>query len=155
MVYGEDGGDVLILAVGTCVQDAIDAAKKLKDEQSLLATVVNLRFVKPLDEALLKQMIPQFKAVVTVEEGVKKGGAGSAILEFIADERILVPVQVLGVPDEFVEHASQNRQRALCRIDCEGIYRESIAILEQPKQKSESTQESGATVTPLQLKARG
>lgn len=155
VVYGENSGDILILAVGTCVQDAIDAAKKLKDEKSVLATVVNLRFVKPLDEALLKQMIPQFKAVVTVEEGVKKGGAGSAVLEFMADERLLVPVQVLGVPDQFVEHASQNRQRALCSIDCEGIYRESIAILEQPKQKSESTQESGATVTPLQLKARG
>lgn len=125
--YGrQDRGDILLCAIGEPVNEAIQAAKKLEEDFALDVTVVNLRFAKPLDEKMLKSLIPNFRVVMTVEEGVAKGGVGSAVLEFMSEQGLLKPAKVLGIPDYFIEHASQAKQRAVCGIDANSIYETGI-----------------------------
>ena len=150
VLSGDDHGDVLILAIGEPVLEAVNAAKILNETQGVKATVVNLRFAKPLDEALLAKLIPHFKAVVTVEEGLMAGGVGSAILEFMTSRLILKPSKLLGVPDQFIEHASQKRQRELCNIDTAGIQSACLEILEKTRLLAK-TQEDSANLLHLRV----
>jgi 1-deoxy-D-xylulose-5-phosphate synthase len=78
--------------------------------------VVNARFVKPLDERLVLELAAQCGAIVTVEENVKAGGFGSAVLEFLTSRDVLVPTRVLAVPDRVFEQATQGRLRELARL---------------------------------------
>ena len=80
-----------------------------------------MRFAKPLDVALVTDLARRHDAIVTVEEGTVMGGAGSAVLEALAEARIDVPVLVLGLPDAFVEHGDPARLLALCGLDASGI----------------------------------
>lgn len=130
-LYGNPKGDVLILAVGNPVHDALRAAQKLEKEEGLNVTVINLRFIKPLDEELIVKLAPEFKVVLTVEEGVVQGGMGSAILETLMRNEIHKPVKVLGVPDRFFEHASQTKQRQIAGIDAESIYGSALEMYEK------------------------
>ncbi|MCC7104703.1 MAG: 1-deoxy-D-xylulose-5-phosphate synthase [Chloroflexi bacterium] len=123
-----DGGDVAILALGTMVEPALGAADRL-ERQGLRATVVNARFVKPLDEELLRDLARRFDALVTVEENVVSGGFGSAVSEALT--RIGYPrvaVRRLGVPDQFVEHATQGEQREALGLTAEGIARAAAGL---------------------------
>lgn len=144
-LYGNLNGDVLILAIGTPVNDAVAAAKTLETEHDLKASVVNLRFAKPLDEKRILELAPHFSTIITVEEGVVQGGVGSAILELLQDNNILKPVTRLGVPDQFLEHASQNRQREICGIDKAGIVKASVESIEN----SENWKHQSEKVTQL------
>ena len=110
-----NGTDVAILAVGSTVLPAERAADRLEDE-GISAAVINARFVKPLDEALILDLARSCGALVTVEENAAIGGFGSAVLELLAREDITVPVKVLGVSDRVWEQASQNRLRELAGI---------------------------------------
>jgi 1-deoxy-D-xylulose-5-phosphate synthase len=105
-----EGTDVTIVALGTMTLTAENAADVLA-QRGISATVINARFVKPLDEALLLKWARTTGAVVTIEEGVVAGGFGSAVLELFAREGVRVPVQLLGVPDRFLDHASQSSLR--------------------------------------------
>lgn len=96
------GDDVAIFAIGAMVTAALEAAERLAAE-GIEATVVNARFVKPLDHAMLASIIPAAAHVVTVEENVLMGGFGSAILEWMQEERMQKPVTRIGLPDAFVE----------------------------------------------------
>lgn len=78
-------------------------------------------FVKPLDENLLHEIFQNFEAIITVEEGVVKGGFGSAIIEFAAANNYRIPIKTLGVPDEFVEHGTVDELQKICGIDIESI----------------------------------
>jgi 1-deoxy-D-xylulose-5-phosphate synthase len=109
------GDDVAIVAIGSMVSGAVEAAKALAAE-GIEATVINARFVKPLDEALLLGAIQHCGAVVTVEENSAHGGFGSAVLELLAAHGVTVPAAVLGVPDRFFEQASQARLRELAGL---------------------------------------
>ena len=106
------GKDVLILALGSMVYPAFEAAELLEKE-GISAAVVNVRFAKPLDEALILSLAKEAKLVVTVEEGVLAGGFGSAVLELFErhqkDEGFLSPpkVRTLGIPDRFIEHGKR------------------------------------------------
>ncbi len=106
------GKDVLILALGSMVYPAFEAAELLEKE-GISAAVVNARFAKPLDEALILSLAKEAKLVVTVEEGVLAGGFGSAVLELFErhqkDEGFLSPpkVRTLGIPDRFIEHGKR------------------------------------------------
>ena len=128
VLYGDEAGDVLICGIGQPVNAAVEAAKTLEQEQGLSVTVINLRFAKPLDTELLTKLAPNFQAVVTVEEGVVAGGVGSAILELFSDRMIQMPVKRLGIPDRYIEHASQDRQKAACGIDRDGITQGALEI---------------------------
>jgi len=104
------GEDVAILAVGSMVLPAERAADLLAAE-GIAATIVNARFVKPLDERLILDLATRTGALVTVEENVRAGGFGSAVLELFDREAMAVLTRVLAVPDRVFEHASQARLR--------------------------------------------
>ena len=86
----------------------------------------DLRFLKPLDEALLHEVGLNFQHVVTIEDGVKKGGMGSAVLEFMADNDYIPHFRRIGVPDAFIEHGTIQELHHLCGMDEEGIYNQLI-----------------------------
>ncbi|WP_084091001.1 1-deoxy-D-xylulose-5-phosphate synthase [Andreprevotia lacus] len=109
------GSKIAILAFGT-VFDAALAAGNVLD-----ATVVNMRFIKPLDSALVLQLAVEHELLVTVEENAIMGGAGSAVLEALAAVGIAKPVLQLGLPDCYVEHGEQKELQADCGLDAAGI----------------------------------
>jgi 1-deoxy-D-xylulose-5-phosphate synthase len=109
------GEKIAILAFGSMVAPALTAGEKLG------ATVANMRFVKPLDIALLKQLAAEHDALVTVEEGAVMGGAGSAVAEALAEAGIVKPLLILGLPDRFIDHGDAPRLLASCGLDGEGI----------------------------------
>jgi 1-deoxy-D-xylulose-5-phosphate synthase len=106
-----EGNDVLLVAFGSMVYPAMQAAEILM-EHGVQATVVNARFAKPLDMDLIAPLAQKIGRVVTLEEGCLMGGFGSAVLEALMDLHILVPVQRIGVPDVLVEHASPEQSFA-------------------------------------------
>jgi 1-deoxy-D-xylulose-5-phosphate synthase len=115
------GNDVVILAIGVTVASALEAAKQLEDE-SISATVVNCRFVKPLDDALIIRLAREIPNIVTVEENVLQGGFGSAVLECLMDAGITNSRVVrIGIPDTYVEHGSQKILRSKYGIDTPGV----------------------------------
>jgi 1-deoxy-D-xylulose-5-phosphate synthase len=116
-----EGGDLAIFAIGYTVQPALEAARRLREE-GIDATVVNCRFVKPLDGDLLARVALATGKVLTVEENVLAGGFGSAVLEMLETKGLTgIDVKRLGIPDEFVEHATQAEMRRHYGIDAEGI----------------------------------
>ncbi|MBM4329880.1 MAG: 1-deoxy-D-xylulose-5-phosphate synthase [Deltaproteobacteria bacterium] len=119
----ERGGDVVILAIGSTVRPALEAALRL-EKLGVKATVVNARFVKPLDEELICSLTSGIQKVITVEENALQGGFGSAVLELLERTGIhSVQVKRLGIPDTFVEHGPQDFLRQKYGIDAQGIYR--------------------------------
>ncbi len=105
------GDDVLILGYGSMVYPALQAAEILS-EHGVEATVINARFVKPLDTELILPLAQRIGKVVTLEEGCLMGGFGSAVVEALSDNNVLVPVKRLGVPDILVDHAEPNESFA-------------------------------------------
>jgi 1-deoxy-D-xylulose-5-phosphate synthase len=89
--------------------------------QGLNATVANMRFVKPIDENLLKQLAASHSLLVTVEDGCTMGGAGSAAAEYLASQGIAVRWLHLGLPDAFIDHGDPNKLMALAGLDAAGI----------------------------------
>ena len=129
-----EGQDLLILALGASVYPALEAAREL-EKQGFSATVVNARFVKPLDEPLILSLAAQHGRVLTVEENVVAGGFGSAVLELLADHDLFgVTVKRLGIPDIFVEHGTQDILRKKYGLDAAGILKSALAVLSQPAQ---------------------
>ncbi|QSB02250.1 1-deoxy-D-xylulose-5-phosphate synthase [Methylomonas sp. EFPC1] len=116
------GSRIAILAWGSMVTPSVEAGKQLG------ATVVNMRFVKPLDEALILEMAKSHDVIVTVEENVIAGGAGSAVNEFLQAQNILMPVLNIGLPDCFVEQGSREELLALCGLDTKGILAKIQAV---------------------------
>jgi len=126
-----EGNDLLILALGASVHPALAAAARLA-EHGFSATVVNARFVKPLDENLILSLAAKHGRVLTVEENVLAGGFGSAILELLADRELMVTVKRLGIPDTFVEHGAPEILRRKYGLDADGILKGALSALGQP-----------------------
>ncbi len=114
-VIRRSGQRVALLVFGVQLSEAI------KVGETLDATVVDMRFVKPLDEALVRQLAAEHVLLVTVEENSVMGGAGSAVSEFLAAENSLTPILHLGLPDYYVEHAKPAQMLAECGLDAAGI----------------------------------
>jgi 1-deoxy-D-xylulose-5-phosphate synthase len=110
-----EGRRVAILAFGTLLKVALDAAAELD------ATVVNMRFVKPLDETLVAQLARTHALLVTLEENVVMGGAGSAVAESLAAQGIATQILHLGLPDRFVDHGDQSQLLASIGLDRDGV----------------------------------
>lgn len=106
---------IAILAFGTLLYPALQAAEALD------ATVVNMRWAKPLDTELLLDVAARHDALVTLEEGAIMGGAGSAVMEALAAAKVVVPVLQLGLPDVFIEHGDPAKLLSLQGLDAEGI----------------------------------
>jgi 1-deoxy-D-xylulose-5-phosphate synthase len=109
------GRRVAILAFGTLLKTALEAAEELD------ATVVNMRFVKPLDETLALEMARTHDLIVTIEENAVMGGAGSAVAELYIASGVLVPMLQLGLPDRFVDHGDQGQLLAALGLDAPGV----------------------------------
>nr|WP_315198152.1 1-deoxy-D-xylulose-5-phosphate synthase [uncultured Aquabacterium sp.] len=109
------GQRVAILAFGTLLHPALQAGEALD------ATVANMRFVKPLDVDLVRQLAAEHDLLVTVEEGCVMGGAGSAVAEALAAAGIVKPLLMLGLPDHFIEHGEPAKLLSLCGLDAAGI----------------------------------
>lgn len=109
------GQGVAILSFGTLLGNALEAAEQVN------ATVANMRFVKPLDEALVVRLATRHELLVTLEEGCIMGGAGSAVIEVLKKAGLSVPVIQLGIPDQYIEAASHQDQLASCGLDADGI----------------------------------
>ncbi|MFZ6771122.1 1-deoxy-D-xylulose-5-phosphate synthase [Undibacterium sp. SXout7W] len=110
-----EGKQVAILAFGSMVQPALQAAEQLD------ATLANMRFIKPLDTELVKSLAASHDVLVTVEEGCTMGGAGSAVAEALAAAGISKPLLILGLPDQFVDHGDPALLLSQCGLDAKGI----------------------------------
>ena len=110
-----EGQGVAILAFGTTLAPSLAAADELN------ATVANMRFIKPLDVELVRQLAQTHDALVTVEEGCVMGGAGSAVAEALAEADIVKPILHLGLPDKFIDHGDAAQLLATCGLDGKGI----------------------------------
>jgi 1-deoxy-D-xylulose-5-phosphate synthase len=134
-----DGDDAVILAVGRCVPEALDAHAQLK-AQGVSATVVDARFVKPLDTTLLIDLVRRIPRLVTVEENVLQGGFGGAVLEALSDAGIRhVAVRRIGIPDTFVEHGALPLLRSKYGLDAAAIVRAVLHLLQQAQVPTLST----------------
>lgn len=112
-----EGAGVAILSFGTLLSDALAAADTIN------ATVIDMRWVKPIDEVRLRELAATHPLWVTLEENAIAGGAGSAVLEFVAAEQLDIDVLCLGLPDHFVDHGDQGTLLADCGLDAAGIER--------------------------------
>jgi 1-deoxy-D-xylulose-5-phosphate synthase len=109
------GQRVAVLAFGTLLHPALAAAERLD------ATVADMKFIKPLDTALVLELARTHDALVTLEEGSLMGGAGSAVAEALAAAGVNKPMLHLGLPDEFIEHGDPAKLLSLCGLDAAGI----------------------------------
>ncbi len=126
-----EGDDILLIGIGSTVHAALEASAQLQ-QQGIEATVVNARFVKPMDQELILRLAKKIDRVVTIEENALKGGFGSAVLEMF-QEASFYPryFKRLGLPDEFIVHGSQATLRDMLGIDAQGIERAALELCEQ------------------------
>jgi 1-deoxy-D-xylulose-5-phosphate synthase len=140
------GRRVAILAFGAMLGPAIEAGERLD------ATVVNMRFVKPLDRLLIRAMVTSHELLVTIEDNVVAGSAGSAVNECLARMRIPVPVFNMGLPDRFIEHGSRDELLADGGLDADGIV-EAVALHDRKRRRHSKIQglKTGGARTPIRL----
>jgi len=126
-----DGEEVAILTIGPIGNEAAKAITQLNAE-GFYPAHYDIRFVKPLDEALLHEVFQKYSKVITVEDGCIEGGMGTAILEFMADNNYNSRVVRLGIPDHVIEHGEQPELWAECGFDAAGIIRQVKAMDVKP-----------------------
>ncbi|MFW2024163.1 1-deoxy-D-xylulose-5-phosphate synthase [Acinetobacter baumannii] len=112
---------ITVLAFGSRVMVALEAAEQFAQKHDVSVRVVNMRFVKPLDEQMIRDLAEHTHLFVTVEEHAIMGGAGSAVNEFMAQEQIVKPIINLGLPDSFLHQATHNQMLQDCGLDAKGI----------------------------------
>ncbi len=114
-IINEESSEIVILNFGTLLNEANQISKELK------ATLVDMRFVKPLDEKLLRKLFKKAKVFISIEDGSIMGGAGSAVQEFTSKENLNVRSILFGIPDKFIEHASREEMLVEAGLDVENI----------------------------------
>ena len=119
-----EGNRIAILLFGSLLETCATVAEKLG------ATLINMRFVKPMDETLLKDIAQTHDILVTVEDNAVKGGAGSGVNEFLLHEKTSASILNIGIPDVYLEHAEREQQLASIGLDADGLT-ESIQTFSQ------------------------
>ena len=114
-IINEESSEIVILNFGTLLNEAKEISKELK------ATLVDMRFVKPLDEKLLKKLLKKAEVFISIEDGSIMGGAGSAVQEFVSNENLKVRSILFGIPDRFIEHASREEMLIEAGLDIKSI----------------------------------
>ena len=127
-----EGRELLIVALGSMVHPSLEAAELLERE-GIGTTVINARFIKPLDEELICSLAEDHRAVLTVEENVKAGGFGSQVTEALRRKGIKRRVKVLGLPDEFIEHGPRGKLLELYGLSSRAIAEEGRRLLEDAR----------------------
>ena len=133
----KEGNDVAIIAYGSMVNPALEASASLEND-NIYATVINARFVKPLDSELILALAQSYRLIVTVEEAYLAGGFGSAVMELLEENALLDKIKVvrMGVPDRIITHGDPKLLLAKYGLDADGIYtkvKETIEILEEKR----------------------
>ena len=124
------GDDLLIIAVGSTVNEAICAAALLAENHDVRATVVNARFIKPLDHELIIPLARNIHRIITIEENTVQGGFGSAVLELLSDHEINdAIVKRMGINDHFVEHGPQDALRCKYQVDASAIINTALSMI--------------------------
>ena len=119
-VVVHEGEDVCVIAVGNIYEEASKARLKFKEEGKRI-TLVNARFIKPLDTEMIKDMAAKHKAIIVVEEGIKKGGYGEAVEIFVQENNLDVEVETIAIKDQFIEHGKVDQLRSQIGISSEDI----------------------------------
>jgi 1-deoxy-D-xylulose-5-phosphate synthase len=133
LVEGKDLAIVSIGHVGNVAMEAIDVLKQM----GLSVALYDMRFLKPIDEALLHSVAQNFKHIITIEDGTIVGGLGSAVLEFLADNHYHdIAVHRLGIPDAYIEHGKPEELHAECQYDKQGIINKCKAIFQLEENKT-------------------
>jgi len=120
-----EGKEIALLAFGSVLEETLKAA------ESLNATVINMRFVKPLDHGMLLEVARNHSLIITLEDNAIQGGAGSAVAEYLAEQQVNIPIYHMGLPDTFLEHAERNALLSTAELDSSGILRAVNALLPQ------------------------
>jgi 1-deoxy-D-xylulose-5-phosphate synthase len=115
-----EGSDIAIIACGNLVYPSLAAAQELERE-GIHSTVINGRFIKPMDRQMLIDTATHVRCILTVEENAMIGGFGSGIMEVLSEEGIVLPLKMLGIPDIFIPHGLQKKLRGKICLDTEGI----------------------------------
>lgn len=127
----KEGSDLALLAIGSCVMPALRAAERL-EKAGVHASVINARFVKPLDEEMVRSVAAHVPRIITIEENVLQGGFGSAVIEYLSDAEINnVKVKRLGIGDKFIEQGTPDSMRAKYGLDEEGIFLSALSFMRE------------------------
>jgi len=119
---------IALLAFGSCVNFALAAAEELV-QQGIDISIADMRFVKPLDEALVAELAQSHDQLICIEENAIIGGAGSAVIEYLAEQGLDTPCQLMGIPDRYIEHASPAQQLSDIGIDQAAIVAKVMSCL--------------------------
>ncbi len=139
-VCGGEDADVLVIAIGQTVAEAVRAHSVLQHE-GIQATVINARFVKPLDTDLIVALAERIPRVITVEDNTREGGFGSAVLEALAEAGLKsIQLERLGIDDVFVSHGPQQLLRHIHKIDADAIVAAAKQMLPQPRLQATTAQ---------------
>ena len=117
----KEGKDITVLTLGPIGNEAIKAIASAEAKSGKRIAHYDLRFLKPLDEEMLDEIGKNFQFIVTIEDGVLKGGMGSAILEFMADQGYTPTIRRIGIPDRFIQHGTPKELYQICGMDAENI----------------------------------
>jgi 1-deoxy-D-xylulose-5-phosphate synthase len=128
-----NGNDIAILTIGHPGNFAQEAIAELA-EQGVSVAHYDMRFVKPIDETMLHEVFSKFKKVITVEDGCLMGGFGSAVLEFMVDQKYTAEIVRLGIPDEYIHHGTQEELWADCDFNKGAIVKTVSKMLSIQKQ---------------------
>jgi len=124
-----DGEEIAILSYGTIGNYVTQATDELTRSVDIQIGHYNMRFVKPLDTALIDEIMTKYSHIITIEDGVKTGGFGSAVAEYVVSKKNPIPITILGVPDYIVEQGTQAELHADCGIDKNGIIKQVKKLL--------------------------
>lgn len=126
--YIYKGSDIAVIAVGNMVVTAEELYNHFLDDDREI-TVVNARFIKPLDTVMIDELAREHKLIVVLEEGIKHGGYGAMVEEYIAEKQYEIKVHTVAIEDTFVQHGKVSELRKLLNIDCESVYQRIKAMM--------------------------
>ena len=119
------------------VEDSRTQAEYLRhilENEGIIVALVDIRYLKPIDEVILHQVFARFKKIITIEDGTILGGLGSSVIEFMSDHAYHAQIVRLGIPDKFIEHGTTEQLQHVCGFDTEGIIN---AVKKMSKEKSD------------------
>ena len=129
----KEGKDLAILTIGTMAGHAQIAIEQVEKKYNTSIAHYDIRYLKPLDEAMLHEIGKKFKQIITIEDGVIQGGFGSAVLEFMSDNNYDTHVKRLGIPDSFIEHGTPEELYTMLGLDAEGIAKSITECMKSSK----------------------
>lgn len=133
----KDGRDVAVLSIGPIGNLAEHAINNWEKESGQTAALYDMRFLKPIDTAILKEVGQRFSRIITIENGTVTGGLGTAVMEYMMENGYSPVIKRLGLPDRFIEHGSTPQLLHLCNIDHDAVIAALRELTSEPKQKTE------------------